>query len=192
VYNELRSIYSYLNKLSKNKAERWAEFRLDSGGKANVNALIGGAALKALAKEYIEARLMVKRLRDLRDKITKKQAIIKTEREFVGLVKDMAKNKHLITVVKSERRFVSTYNKLVEIFKLFEKQLKKEIDLDKEIREMEQNFVKMVGDMPRKAPEIATDISMKGIYGGIMDLMDQYGNKRELSMKRGQGGSLGG
>ena len=184
LYKELNPIYSTLSNAAKSRKERVDMINVDSEAFRKILDLLEDKTLLKAADTYEEFTSILKLLEYVQDKVN-----IDTydkEEELMLEIEEISKP-HMISVVKSSKRYGNLYNKLVDLYEYF---TKRHIDIqskEKELAGIEREFTDEIKGMTKK-PVVLDDVQKEAefvsIYNSLVDLFNHYLKRQELSMKK--------
>jgi uncharacterized membrane protein YgcG len=181
LYKEISPIYSYLVALGRERKERIGLSASPTQISDKILAVVNSRILAKAAREYPEFMSIYKALKDI--KSSKNYDAVDKEEEFLEGIKDISKP-HMKTVIMSDKRLITLYNYLVDIYNHYSEKHEKLKKKDSRIMSIERSFNDKVKEITKKAALMETIGKEKEIallYNSMVDLFNHYMKKQELS-----------
>ena len=183
LYNGINPIYGLLSSLKKKRKNRIELSTISSEIYKKITELTENETLIKVSKDYTEFMSILKILGYIQDNIN-----IDTydkEQELLDETREISKP-YMMIVIKSNSKLVALYNKLVDIYEYF---INKHTELqinDKEISKIERDFTDKIKGITKKAitmDAVQKDAGFISIYNNLVDLLNHYIKKQELSSR---------
>jgi hypothetical protein len=185
LYNRINSIYGNLSLLEKKREERISLLSVHSQILDKILTIIENETLIKTSKEYPEFMSILKILKYIED--NKDLDTTDKEEEFLEEIEEISKP-HMRTVIMSNKRLISLYNNLVDLYEYYTEKHGELRNRDTEIMNVERGFTDKIKEIAKKAvimKAIQENPNFVSIYNNMVDLFNHYMKKHELSKSLG-------
>ncbi len=187
IIKSINNIYRLIRDLVKKRKKTLIPFETDKDTKKLIKKLSNNRLLKSISMKYPEIKEILRCLkkldRNLSKKETKEKDLVNSINDYISRLTEIAFDKHLIIVIKSDKRIISLYNGLIDIYDNYQKQINEKVEFNKNITDKETDFRRMLEKMTNRGviiEKIRTTKELKSIYNDFVDLYNNYKRKEDL------------
>ena len=119
----------------------------------------------------------------LEKKTIKEEKINKLVEDFIFNLIEMATDKHIMIIIKSDKKLAEIYNEFVDIYMHYKGQIDKKQNSQEEIVRIEQGFkkeIESISDNSNIMEKIEGNDKLTSFYNRLVDLYNSYKKKEEL------------
>ena len=183
----LKDIYRLMRDLTKKRKKRLKPIETTKETKELINQLSLDISLINISKKYFEFRGILDNVKKLNKLLAKKrikeEKINKSIKDFIFNVSEIAVDKYIMMVIKSDKKLAEIYNEFVDIYRNYKGQIDKKQNALGEIIIIESNFrkeIESMSDSPNIMKKIEDNDNLTSFYNKLVDLYNSYKKKEEL------------
>ncbi len=187
IIDSFKQVYMVLRDLSKRRKINLMSLETDDETRKIVGKLSSDKTLERYSKNYSELKEILKSVRRLRNILANRRV---QEEKRINAIKDymfdmveLSVNKYIMVIIQSDKKLVSVYNKLVDIYDLYKNQFDNKKNAGEEIIKIEVEFRKKLEEMTHSVSNIEAikgNPNLKSYYNTMVDLYNNYKKKEDL------------
>jgi hypothetical protein len=153
--------------------------------KAVIKGVINQLNLTGLVGGYPEFKDVITPLKVLSESTNKESPEVREDVELLLLsIITVARDLHLMSIIKSNEALTDLYNKLVEIYDYYNKLIGQKESEEKQLADEENKFMRGVEDLTKKPKTlelIRQSEKYAVIYNSLVDLYNHYKRRQEIA-----------
>ncbi|MBN2453946.1 hypothetical protein JXB11_00205, partial [Candidatus Woesearchaeota archaeon] len=133
--------------------------------------------------KYFKLRQLLEDIKALSKSLTPSEGLITAERNFMDGLEHVARDKHLISVLSSDSRLISIYNRIVDAYDAIIRSQLHIKELEKQEQSLEAEFLAQLKELFEKkdaAEKNKNDGKWVKIYNLLVDINDHYAKKQSI------------
>jgi cellulose biosynthesis protein BcsQ len=182
-----REIYSIIKRSVEKRKVILSDVKTDNQQVARVKNILSDLVFINLSRNYFELRRVMESLKKL-EKYLERKRTDKTKElnlinDFMFEMRELANDKHIMTVIKSSGKIAEVYNELVEIYSYYEEQIETKRKTQEDIVEIEEEFQRKMEEItnrPGIIPTVEKNPYLTANYNRMVDLYNNYSKRKEL------------
>ncbi|OIO64070.1 hypothetical protein COY26_04305 [Candidatus Woesearchaeota archaeon CG_4_10_14_0_2_um_filter_33_10] len=183
----LKDVYRSIRSLTKRRREMLKPFETSQKTKESINNLSSDEILINISKKYFEFGEILNNIKNLSRGLAKKrikeEKINKLVKEFIFNVTEISADKHIMMIIKSDKKLAEIYNEFVDVYRYYKEQIDKKHNAQEEIIRIESNFKKEIENTSNNSDimkKIEDNDKLTSFYNRLVDLYNSYKKKEEL------------
>ena len=187
IINLFKDIYRSIRNLTKIREDILKSLETSQETKELINKLNSDEILINISKKYFEFSEILNNIKNLSRELAKKRIkdkkINNLIKEFMFNVTEISADKHIMMVIKSDKKLAEIYNVFVDVYRYYKEQIDKKQNSQDDIIRIEKEFKKEIESISNNSSimkKVEDNDKLTFFYNRLVDLYNSYKKKEEI------------
>ncbi|MEA2036733.1 MAG: putative Ig domain-containing protein, partial [Nanoarchaeota archaeon] len=180
--SKVKEIFGVLRELGKERKDKSKPIETNEGIKASIFKLSASLDLEDLSKEYPEFKDILDTLIMIKEDKYGEDRSKKIER-FILSVINVARDRHLQTVVRSSKNTIDLYNEIIDVYEYYNEQFNSKEEVEGDLVKKESSISKYVDEITNKEEmldKIKENAKYASLYNSLVDIYNHYKRRQDI------------